>query len=97
MHAYSQCLSPPFVSTLLIMYTHESITGHCGLSYHHFAAFIQCFFSNNFWRRTRRQHHVPIYYYNIVIYVQCKLNFSSVLIPTSIRNEKTVVSTSRGC
>jgi hypothetical protein len=93
MHSYFQCLSPPFVNTLLIMYTHESITGHRGLSYHHFAAFIQRFFSNNFPRRTRR---IIIYikymYINIILYLHViramylhtALNFTTVLIPTSI-------------
>lgn len=63
MHSYFQCLSPPFVNTLLIMYTHESITGHRGLSYHHFAAFIQRFFGNNFPRRTRRRTYTYIVAY----------------------------------
>lgn len=64
MYAYFQSLSPPFVSTLLIMYTHESITGHCGLSYRHSAAFIQRFFGNNFPRRTRD----IIYYIRDAVY-----------------------------
>lgn len=60
---FSMRLSPPFVNTLLIMYTHESITGHRGLSYHHFAAFIQRFFGNNFPRRTRRTY---LYIYHFI-------------------------------
>lgn len=54
MRAYFQCLSPPIVSTLLIMYTHESITGPLRFVLSpHSAAFIQRFFGNNFPRRTR--------------------------------------------
>jgi len=89
MHSYFQCLSPPFVNTLLIMYTHESITGHRGLSYRHFAAFIQRFFGNNFPRRTHHTHLYNIYtsfYIHIIraMYIGTAPRFTTVLIPTSI-------------
>lgn len=98
MHSYFQCLSPPFVNTLLIMYTHESITGHRGLSYRHFAAFIQRFFGNNFPRRTAAIHTYISFYIHIIrtmyIYIggiYTALRFTTVLIPTSIPHREFIL------
>lgn len=84
MHAYFQCLSPPFVSTLLIMYTHESITGHCGLSYRRTPPRLFNVFSAITFRDETRPTTPPRIHNTYAIL--CTLAyFAPVLIPTSTR------------
>lgn len=90
-HIFNAPIAAPFESTLLIMYTHESITGHCAVcliatSPRLFNVFSTIIFRDETAPPTTSRILLLLLFLFIlyIIMVQCKLNFSPELIPTSI-------------